>query len=418
MSCLGSCAATCCCSACKCCPEGKTNSRAPYLGIMFLGTVLALVLRYWAGDWVINLGITDVTLCDDECNGFEAAYRVSFVLFLFFAVHYLALLSKGGYPLHSGLWPTKITGLILMLCLCLFIIPNDFFDIYATISRFVAGLFILIEIIIIIDFAYSWSEKWIEEERYKAIIGVSVFCYGGAIALLVGMTYWFSNGDCSRNDFFMYFTLILSIFISLLSFSERNNGSLLTSSIIALYLHYLCYSALLSDPSTCNDLSGDKWWQVAIGIIIAGATVCYAGWNLSNAKSLFDDADEDAEERFIATADGRMEAASGNVELGAQNEERHEAGENVDWESEEAEEFMSRQRKFHFVMAVASMYLAMLITNWGYESQSSDQSWDGGDATTWVKIITLWVTVALYSWSLLKDTIPWCAERCGDRDEE
>jgi serine incorporator 1 len=115
-----------------------------------------------------------------------------------------------------------------------------------------------------------------------------------------------------------------------------------------------------------------------------------------------------------------METTGDNVELGTQGgaSERHEAGDDVDWDSEDAAAFMARQRKFHFVMSFASMYLGMLITNWGYETSSSDASWNGGNASTWVKIISLWVTVALYTWSLLKDTIPWCAERCGNSDDE
>lgn len=60
---------------------------------------------------------------------------------------------------------------------------------------------------------------------------------------------------------------------------------------------------------------------------------------------------------------------------------------------------------FHFVFVVASMYLAMLVTNW------SGLTLDQDDDTTavigasigavWVKIVSSWVVVGLYMWTLV-----------------
>jgi hypothetical protein len=51
---------------------------------------------------------------------------------------------------------------------------------------------------------------------------------------------------------------------------------------------------------------------------------------------------------------------------------------------------------FHLVMAMGSMYSAMLLTNWGTES---------GDSTSveslWIKLATNWLTYALYLWTMV-----------------
>ncbi len=64
-----------------------------------------------------------------------------------------------------------------------------------------------------------------------------------------------------------------------------------------LYCSYICFSALQSDPSSCNKLhSNDSIAQIIVGVIIAGLSTCYAGWSLANSKSLFgDDAVEENE---------------------------------------------------------------------------------------------------------------------------
>lgn len=60
-----------------------------------------------------------------------------------------------------------------------------------------------------------------------------------------------------------------------------------------------------------------------------------------------------------------------------------------------------RNLKFHVVMAVASMYVAMLITNWGSQTASSDQAYDLGEESMWIKIVSQWVTFLLYAWYVL-----------------
>ena len=55
---------------------------------------------------------------------------------------------------------------------------------------------------------------------------------------------------------------------------------------------------------------------------------------------------------------------------------------------------------FHLVFALASMYIAMLMTGWGSNPQERDLI-DVGWTSVWVKLVTQWVTAATYIWMLV-----------------
>jgi hypothetical protein len=55
---------------------------------------------------------------------------------------------------------------------------------------------------------------------------------------------------------------------------------------------------------------------------------------------------------------------------------------------------------FHLIFALASMYIAMLMTGWGAVEQEKDRM-DVGWTSVWVKTGAEWVTAALYTWTLV-----------------
>ena len=56
---------------------------------------------------------------------------------------------------------------------------------------------------------------------------------------------------------------------------------------------------------------------------------------------------------------------------------------------------------FHAVFALASAYTAMLMTDWGSGTGTAKDQIGVGWASVWVKVVSQWVTVALYAWSLV-----------------
>jgi len=55
---------------------------------------------------------------------------------------------------------------------------------------------------------------------------------------------------------------------------------------------------------------------------------------------------------------------------------------------------------FHLIFALASMYIAMLMTGWGVGAEEKDLL-DVGWFSVWVKLVSQWLTTALYLWTLV-----------------
>jgi len=59
--------------------------------------------------------------------------------------------------------------------------------------------------------------------------------------------------------------------------------------------------------------------------------------------------------------------------------------------------------RFHFVFALGAMYIAMLMTDWQtvYNPGTNNPQVDSGLAAVWVKIISSWICIGLYGWTLM-----------------
>lgn len=60
---------------------------------------------------------------------------------------------------------------------------------------------------------------------------------------------------------------------------------------------------------------------------------------------------------------------------------------------------------FHLIYALASMYMAMLFTNWQLSSSTEDFELARGWASTWAKMGSKWFGEALYVWTVLAPRI-------------
>ena len=50
---------------------------------------------------------------------------------------------------------------------------------------------------------------------------------------------------------------------------------------------------------------------------------------------------------------------------------------------------------------LASAYIAMIFTTWNLEGLSGQQTAEKGWISVWVKMVSQWVCVLLYCWSLI-----------------
>jgi len=390
-----------------------------YIILLGLSTMLALFLRYNGDQFGINLGAwevhcsnnTDSVPADGDfaasqtyvyCKGDAAVYRISFVLATFFGMMTLGSLSGNGF--HRGFWGPKLVGLFFGLLACFFI-PNSFFDNsgYAWLARIVSMGFLCLQILILIDFSYQWNDAWValafpddgsENKKWLVmILASSVLLY---LASLVGVPLLFTFYDCDYGVAFSAVTLIgIIIFTILTLFRDKIagvEGAVLPASVVAAYCTYLCWSALDSNPDlTCkpDSLSGNNTTTMTIGILVGAVSLMWTSLSVTDGLQGL------VSGGGVAAGDSEAAAPLYTVEGGAVVDTFESAGDENDWSE-------SHLWVFHLTMMTASMYMSMLLTNWG-ASDNVHGNEDGkiGTASMWVKIVSQWLTIMLYVWTLV-----------------
>ena len=145
-----------------------------YIIILGLAAILAIILRSNATQLDLGAlsfscsgGNTSVTISGFTegtfvfCKGDAAVFRISFILTVFFSVMFaLSLVSE---RLHRGYWFMKIL-LIVGGITGSFFMPNSAVDNqgYAWAARIGSVFFLILQILVLIDFAYQWNEDWVD----------------------------------------------------------------------------------------------------------------------------------------------------------------------------------------------------------------------------------------------------------------
>lgn len=174
---------------------------------------------------------------DDKsvCLGVQTVYRVSFSMLIFHIFMLVISLSgevgkiANGKDNTEGCWTMKF--LILSgFFISTFFIDNSFFDVYREFSRYASVFYLIIQIIILIDFSYAWNYSWVE--NYENSGGSNfwmfwLFFFSGlmwVIALTTSVLsyYWYSEADggCPLNIFLVTQTLAVGVIFTLISVSN------------------------------------------------------------------------------------------------------------------------------------------------------------------------------------------------------
>jgi hypothetical protein len=161
-----------------------------------------------------------------------------------------------------------------------------------------ATIFILIGLVLLVDFAHSWSEtcleRWEETDSpfWKTmLIGSTLSLYVVSLGLTVVQYAFFAGRGCHLNQFFISFNLALSLVVSVLSVApsiqEANSRSgLAQSGMVVAYTSYLVTSAIAnhddseSGTSTCNPLqeraAGARTGMVVLGAVFTFLAIAYS----------------------------------------------------------------------------------------------------------------------------------------------
>ncbi|XP_078723001.1 serine incorporator 1-like [Lampetra fluviatilis] len=459
------------CLLCSCCPSGRTSTvtRLVYAFFMLLGTIMAAVML--APGLEIQLkkvpalchggagtqvpGVHGYVNCD-ALVGYEAVYRVCFSLSVFFLLLSVITINvktsrDPRAHLHNGFWLLKFLLLVGILVGSFFIPKGGFTTAWFYVGMVGAFCFILMQLILLVDFAHSWNESWIERMEegnsrcwYAALMTVTVLGYAvSLVAVVLFFLFYAGHESCVANKAFISVNMLLCLAISITSVLPKiqegqPRSGLLQSSIITLYTMYLTWSAMSSEPErTCNPslmslmttISGGagghvntttpapttsavpaspQWWdaQSIVGLVVYLLCVLYSSIRTSSHSQvgrLTLSGDESVLVNEGGSADEGVAVKSGSGPEG--EEEGDEEGGTVRRaQDNEAGGVTYSYCFFHFLMCLASLYIMMTLTNWyrpDVDGKTMVTSWP----SVWVKISSSWICLGLYTWTLIAPLI-------------
>lgn len=459
----------CCCgpeSCSLCCSslpaiKQSTSTKLMYtllllVAVIFCCLMLTTEVQTFITSNIHHFNETCVTLnagadCE-KLTGYLAVYRVVFVMVCF---HFILMLFTIKTPnsnnlranIHNGFWCLKFCFLF-GFCLLSLYIPQD--DLFSTIWMYIGmgggALFILIQLLFLISFCFRWQEKWMEKVKGKHesrpnkfwlcalyffdTLLLVLLCVAGLLLYL----YYTKDGSCYENKIFISinsFLCLITCSFSLLSCSKKTKTvGLLQGSSIALYIMYLTWLALVSEPPTRDHTNSTlKVFDLFVPVNLS---------NLSSHHYVFCgpqvSTDLESGHQFISIWRGVsgfvgaafmfLMAIYGSLRISTKSER---LGVSKNDTSNTAycyccHKKISREGKerggqrvlhddqphvsynyafFHFIFILASFYIMMQLTMWYSPKESVLNTFGLNWISVWIKMISTWICFLLFLISVI-----------------
>lgn len=221
-----------------------------------------------------------------------------------------------------------------------------------------AAIFILFGLVLLVDFAHSWTEKCLEnyeesesnkwkyiligkketewcrqmQEAYNnafLLVGGTLLMFAGSITLTGIMYGYFATNGCSLNQFFVTLNLILCILVTLLCISPsvqaaNPRSGLSQASIVVIYCTYVVLSAVANEPNDkqCNPLrrsQGPQTTSIVLGAIFTFLAVAYSTSRAATQDSAFINKSRQGHRHYEPLdRDGAVPLTMNQIEAGAQ----------------------------------------------------------------------------------------------------
>ncbi|KAH9944978.1 serine incorporator/TMS membrane protein [Epithele typhae] len=464
--CFTSTAASMFCKSCNC--NSSIATRVGFAMIFCLNSMLAWLMKsplIIEQIEKITHGYLKMECEDDKCYGVLAVHRICFALSLFHLFLGSSLVGVRDTKdkraaIQNGWWGPKALFWLVLLVVSFFI-PNAFFMFWGNYVALIgATIFILLGLVLLVDFAHTWSETCLENWENSnsnmwqwILIGSTAGMYIAAITITAVLFAFFAGPDCGLNRFFIGFNLALCVLITILcvhpAVQEANPRSgLAQSGMVAAYCTYLVMSAVGNHAhASCNPLhgaTGTKNTTIFLGAAFTFLAIAYStsraatqsralvGKDKRGAIALPADGEHHAELGVVNAQPGRTETPryqallaaveAGAIPASALEEELYgdEDDDEPTGEAHDDERTGTRYNYtwFHFIFAIGAMYVAMLLTDWNVVKPEtspdghSDVYIGRSEVAMWMRIVSSWVCMVLYMWSLLAPVI--MPDRFGD----
>lgn len=374
----------CCCAICAgfctanaiCATGSKADSRIPYLLITFIYILAAGVMRYWGQNLAIDMLVYKLDCPSDVCQGVNVVYRLMFSLFSFYLVLTLvAAMPCTKNKLTSGSFLIKLVMLVVFTILS-FLIPPDFFIGVYYIWVVLAAIFLVIQIVLLVDFAYRLHEFLMEKDMKKVILTFAMIGYLVSLGAFVGIYIVHASEDgCGAEKAFTIVTFIgtfLFTAISVMGWCEH--GAVTPSATVCLYCYWLLFSALQENTRHCNTIrsNSSSTFEVLFGLALIAVNVTYAAFKVSRR-----------------TAAGAFSTkVTSDQEL------------NVNGDTADDEKDVVSATTFHLTMMGCAAYAAMLMSDWGLAIVDLNNAEDV-NGVVYIQMSSQWLAILMYTWSLI-----------------
>ncbi|XP_046543044.1 serine incorporator 5-like isoform X1 [Haliotis rubra] len=474
---FGCCASqvACCCGpascalCCKCLPKinESTGSRIMYTIFFILVFVVACLMLSPQLEEVFR---ERVPAFNDTCvmlnvgpncsrlMGYKAVYRLCLGVVIF---HFLLMLLTPFVPssnhwrasVHNGYWIFKFL-VLCGLCAGAFFIPSTYSLYWMYIGMAGGFLFIILQLILLVDFTHSWNAAWVGRKSgtgsrnncgYAGTLMIAVIFFIIGVLGVVMLFVYYAPNDCNTNKIFIGINTGLCVTISIITLlpcTEKfnPNAGMLQASVISLYVLYLTWSALTSEPpeevniletfaTKTQRLSQQKdAHAVKIGQVgqhfhreanmsslyqcrpdpsfpEADLISAYAGLLITFIMAVYSSVRTSNQSHKLGIRRGS--AAGGKtwcccLMYKRDNPSIHGGQEVV---QNEADGVIYSYSFFHFVFCLAGLYIMMQLTNWYRPEETNIDKFGLNWSAVWVKMASSWVCVAIYTWTLF---IPKC----------
>ncbi|XP_076013326.1 serine incorporator 2 [Genypterus blacodes] len=437
---LASCASCLCgsapCLLSSCCPStyNSTMSRLAFSFLLLLGTMVSIIMILPGMETRLKaipgfcVDGTSIPGFDNKVNcdiivGYKSVYRMCFAMACFFFLFSIIMIrvrsSKDPRAaIQNGFWFFKFL-ILVGITVGAFFIPDGLFNtVWFYFGAVGSFIFIIIQLILLVDFAHSWNQCWLEKAEegnskcwFAALLSFTFIFYSLAFAAVVLFyVYYTVPDDCTEHKVFISLNFIFCIIVSVVAVlpkvqEAQPSSGLLQASLISLYTMYVTWSAMTNNPNrTCNPsllnlVNGSptptkaptdvQWWdaQGIVGLVIFCLCTLYASIRSSNNSQV---------NKLMQTEEGQGLTADFDAATGEDGVRRA-----VDNEEEAVTYSYSF---FHFSLFLASLYIMMTLTNW-YMPDTDYTTMQSSMPAVWVKIGSSWMGLALYLWTLVAPLI-------------
>ncbi|KAI8617249.1 serine incorporator/TMS membrane protein [Chytriomyces sp. MP71] len=417
---------------------GARNSSASRIGYALLFVVTSLLAYASTSDWFEqkldewSFGYLKLQCPQGSCYGTLSVYRICMANSTLHAILAAALYNVSSSRdwranIQNGFWALKTALWAGLIVLCFFI-PNSvvvgWAMVFASIGAF---LFIIVQIVLLIDFAYTISEillEWweaTEDRKFLIVLITLTFASFLASVITTGFLYaWFGPPSCRLNQFFITFNLVLCVLVTLLSIApavqESNPKSgIAQASMVVLYATYLMATSVSSEPDVllddgltrCNplvDSEGTRTTGIMLGALFTFFSLAFTTTRAAVQSNVMGGGTAtsgggEASAPLLSSQPGprNMHLASA-VEAGAINPSSLSEDDEMD---DELDGVSYSYTFFHIIFMLGSYYLAELITNWEnitLDDGNGEAQVGKGWSAVWVKVVSSWVVIVLYGY--------------------